>query len=201
MAACSQGHLFRYSAKHRLHHGEVLHVLVSLKQGVPGNELNDDAAYAPHVARVGPAQPKDDLWRSVMPCRDNRGVVLLLKSSAPKVNQSQSIRLRDAFSNPGVVADLLVPSCGQEYVLGLQIRVHKRKPVQVGHSLNELERKALDIVHRERLVPVLAEEVKQAGAKLLKRHADVAAVGEPLQQRYAVPVAVGVVPFQGVQHL
>jgi hypothetical protein len=46
---------------HLLHHGQVLQVFMSLKQGIPGSKLHKDAATAPQVTGVAPAQTQDHL--------------------------------------------------------------------------------------------------------------------------------------------
>ena len=45
----------------RFRHGEMLKIVVRLKQGVPGEKLDDDAADAPDVARKTPPELEDDL--------------------------------------------------------------------------------------------------------------------------------------------
>jgi hypothetical protein len=49
-----------------------------LRHGWQVAHLEDDAADAPDVARVGPAQAEDDLGRPVVPRADHAGVVLVL---------------------------------------------------------------------------------------------------------------------------
>lgn len=46
---------------HPLHHGQVLEVLVRLKQRIPHSQLHQDAPTAPHVTWVAPAQTQDHL--------------------------------------------------------------------------------------------------------------------------------------------
>lgn len=49
-----------------LHHGHVLQILMGLEQRVTSGQLRQDAAQAPQVAREGPAQAQDHLWRAVV---------------------------------------------------------------------------------------------------------------------------------------
>lgn len=63
----------------------MLKVLVGLEEGLSGVELYQDAADAPKVAGVGPAQAEDDFGSAVVTGRDDSGMVLLLKGCAAKV--------------------------------------------------------------------------------------------------------------------
>lgn len=64
---------------HSLHHSQMFEVVVCLEQGIAGEEFDQDAPYTPNVAGETPAQVQDDLWRTVVSCRDNRRVVLIIE--------------------------------------------------------------------------------------------------------------------------
>ena len=59
-----------------------------LEEGVTGEELDQDASNAPYIARIAPSQVEYDLRCSVVPCRNNGRVVLVIKGCRTKVNQS-----------------------------------------------------------------------------------------------------------------
>ena len=63
-------HEFRVklAAANGLHHGEMLEVVVRLKEGVASEELNQNASYAPDVAGKAPAKLQDDLRSTIVPC-------------------------------------------------------------------------------------------------------------------------------------
>ena len=54
-----------------LHHGQMLEIIVCLKQGISSKEFNNYASYAPDIARKTPAELEDNFWSPVMPCRNN----------------------------------------------------------------------------------------------------------------------------------
>jgi len=70
--------------------------------------------------------------------------------------------------------------------------VHQPQLVHERHRLQQLARDRLDDGQREGLVVVAAQEVVEAGAQLLKHHADVAAVVKPLLQVHALAAGWGV---------
>lgn len=71
-----------------LHHCKMLEVVVRLEKSIPSEELDKDAADAPNITWIAPTKVKYDLWCSVMPCRDDRGVVFIVKGCRPEVNKS-----------------------------------------------------------------------------------------------------------------
>lgn len=75
-------------ADNRLHHSQMLQVVVRLEQGISREELHKDAPYAPDVTGVGPAQPDDDFGCPVMAGRYNRGVVFILERGRAKVDEA-----------------------------------------------------------------------------------------------------------------
>lgn len=63
-------------------------------------QLHHNAAYAPQVTRVAPAQPQDDFGCAIVACRHDRRVVLVLKGGAAKVNDLYAGGARHATTNP-----------------------------------------------------------------------------------------------------
>ena len=120
----SQRHGTRKFAEDSLHHGQVLEIVVCLKSGFAGEELQKNAAHAPQIARVSPTQSEDDLLqraacqkharaeassnrsdttrsrknanrRTVVPRRDDGRVVLGFVGRAAKINHHNVL----AFDN------------------------------------------------------------------------------------------------------
>jgi hypothetical protein len=71
-----------------LHHGKMLEIVVRLKEGIAGEEFDEDASYTPDIARETPAQVKDNLRGSVMTSRNYRGVVFVVKGRGSKVDEA-----------------------------------------------------------------------------------------------------------------
>lgn len=65
----------------------MLKVVVGLEQCVTGEELNQDTADAPDVTRIAPSQIQYNLRCSIMSCRDNGGMVFVVKGSRSEINQ------------------------------------------------------------------------------------------------------------------
>lgn len=74
-------------ANDSLHHGEVFQVIVSLEQGIASEELDQDAANAPYIARKRPAEAENDFRCSIMASANNRGMIFILEGSGSKVDQ------------------------------------------------------------------------------------------------------------------
>jgi hypothetical protein len=49
----------------------MLQVIVRLEQGIAGEKLDENATYAPDVAREAPSKVEDDLGGAVVSGRDN----------------------------------------------------------------------------------------------------------------------------------
>ena len=75
-------------AEYLLHHGEMLPVVVGLEQGEAEVELEGDAADAPDVTRLTPAQLQDHLRSSVVSRAHHLAVVLPVEGGGPEVNQA-----------------------------------------------------------------------------------------------------------------
>lgn len=71
-----------------LHHCEMLEVVMRLEECVTCEELDEDASNAPYIARIAPSKVEYDLRCSVVPGRNDGGVVLVIKGCRSKVNQS-----------------------------------------------------------------------------------------------------------------
>jgi hypothetical protein len=50
------------------HHGKVFKIIMSLEQGIPSEELNENASNAPNITREAPSKIEDYLWSTVMAC-------------------------------------------------------------------------------------------------------------------------------------
>ncbi len=59
-----------------------------LEQSIAGEEFDEDAANAPNITRIAPAQIKYDLRCSIMPCGDDSGVVFVVECRGTKVDKS-----------------------------------------------------------------------------------------------------------------
>ena len=58
-----------------------------LEEGLAREKLDENAADRKHVARVRPAEAKDDFWRAVVPGRYDGRMVLALKGRRAKVDK------------------------------------------------------------------------------------------------------------------
>ena len=59
------------SVAHGFHHCQMLQIIVRLEQGIACEELDENAAYAPNVAREAPSKVEDDLGSAVVSGRDD----------------------------------------------------------------------------------------------------------------------------------
>lgn len=59
-----------------------------LEERVTSKELDEDAPNTPNIAWIAPAQVEYDLRCSVVPCRNNSGVILIVKGGRSKVDKS-----------------------------------------------------------------------------------------------------------------
>ena len=76
------------TSAHALHHRQMLEIVMRLKESITSIELDKDAANAPNVARIAPSQIKNDLRCPVVPCRNDCGVVFVVKCCGSKVDES-----------------------------------------------------------------------------------------------------------------
>lgn len=75
----------------------MLSVVMGLEEGEADVVLEDDTAYAPHVARLRPAQLQDDLWGSVVASGDDGAMVLMVKGGTAKVHHPHGCALHTAL--------------------------------------------------------------------------------------------------------
>ena len=74
-------------AQYRLHHGQMFAIVVRLKKGHTLEELVDDAAEGPDVARLRPAELEDDFRRAVVASRHHGRVMLMVERGRSEVDQ------------------------------------------------------------------------------------------------------------------
>lgn len=77
----------RHRAENALHHGQVFEVVVRLEQCHALVQLEQDAADAPDVARMAPAELENHLGSAIVTRRHNRAVVLVVERRRAKVDQ------------------------------------------------------------------------------------------------------------------
>lgn len=87
-----------------LHHSQVFQIFMSLKQRVASEEFDENASYAPYVTGVRPSETKDDLGGSIMPSRDHRRMVFVLKGGRSKIDKAD-LRIQENPSLTGVSVD------------------------------------------------------------------------------------------------
>lgn len=92
------------SIDNRLHHGQMLEIIVRLEERVAGKELNQDASNAPNVTRVRPPESEDNLGRTVVPRGHYRRMILVLEGCRAKVDQT-NLRVQQNPSLCGLAAD------------------------------------------------------------------------------------------------
>lgn len=129
-------------SNHILHHCKMLQVLVRLEQCVARVEFDEDASYAPYIARKGPTQTEDDLGRAVVPSRHDGRVILILEGCTSKVNQSDfgvqenaslrsmSLHRRRRGRNLAVVCERLVCRVDQQDILWLEVCMNQIQVMQ-----------------------------------------------------------------------
>lgn len=59
-----------------------------LEQGIASEELHDDTTYAPDVTGKTPTELQYDLRCTIMPCRNNRGMIFVIECGRAEVNES-----------------------------------------------------------------------------------------------------------------
>lgn len=184
----------------------MLQVIVRLEKRVPREELHQDAADTPDVARIAPAHIQDDLRRPVMPRRYHRRVILVVECGRPKVNQAD-LAVQQHPSLPGVpgrgmrggwdasvVGERLIAVAYKEDILGLQVGVDEVEIVEdltisikstrkksrrpTGNTREELTGKVLDLRAGERHKPVALQEIKHTLSEQICDYTNMAAVIE-----------------------
>lgn len=61
---------------------------MSLKQGVTGEKLDQDASYTPDIARIRPAEAQDNFGSTIVPSRDDGRVIFVLEGRRAEVNET-----------------------------------------------------------------------------------------------------------------
>jgi hypothetical protein len=94
-------------------------------------KLKDDAAGAPYVTRLGPAQLQNDLRRAVVPRRHHARMVLPVEGGGPEVDEFDARVTHAPYVTLGGGAELGEPVLGhEEDVLRLEVRVRQVVLVQ-----------------------------------------------------------------------
>jgi hypothetical protein len=126
----------------RLHHGQVLEVVVRLEKGVAGEELHKDASNAPDVTGIRPAKTEYNLGRSVVPRGNHRRVIFVVERCGPEVNKpdlcvekhpprlSRPIHRCRRRRYPPIVRKRLIPILAEQDVLRLEIGMYKFEIVE-----------------------------------------------------------------------
>lgn len=79
--------LVEFVANYRLHHCEVLEVIVCLEQCVSREEFHEDAANAPYITWETPTKIENDLGCAVMSCGHDGRVILIIEGGRAKVDK------------------------------------------------------------------------------------------------------------------
>jgi hypothetical protein len=150
------GHLGWNGAEDTLHHGQVFQVVVCLEERVSSVQFKDDAANAPDVARLSPTQLENDFRSAVMPRRDNRAVVFVIKRRRTKVNQTDFRRFHAPKISllQWIVGDIGVGIDKQD-VLWLQVGVCQVIVMQKLDGAGQLPTDVTHLLHVVRLIAVV----------------------------------------------
>eukprot|EP00232_Nephroselmis_pyriformis_P025475 CAMPEP_0182867044 /NCGR_PEP_ID=MMETSP0034_2-20130328/8511_1 /TAXON_ID=156128 /ORGANISM="Nephroselmis pyriformis, Strain CCMP717" /LENGTH=226 /DNA_ID=CAMNT_0024999379 /DNA_START=401 /DNA_END=1082 /DNA_ORIENTATION=- len=125
LLVCQLGYACRNRPEDRLHHSQVLEVVMGLKQRLACEELEQDASDAPDITRVGPPQTEDDFRRSVVPRRHDAAVVLIVEGCIPEVDELDLAAHRHPHrAGPRWARLFGVIVRHQQDVLWFEIRVH-----------------------------------------------------------------------------
>jgi hypothetical protein len=167
-----------------LHHGKMLEIVVRLKEGIAGEEFDEDASYTPDIARETPAQVKDNLRCSVVTSRDYWGVVFVIEGCWSKVDQAD-LGIKKNLAMPrrpvhscwrwwysSIVRKSLVIVVDKQDVLRFQIGVDEVEVVKEGNAGKELFSELLDVRAGEWDKAVGLEKVKHALAIEVGDNAD-----------------------------
>lgn len=125
-----------------LHHGEMLQIVMRLKQSVACEKFDKYTTDAPDVAWITPSEVEDDFWCAVVPCRYDGRVILVVESRRSKVDQpnlwfkqdfavlSRASGRRGRGRYVAVICKGLVCTVDEQYVFRLQIRVDEIQIVE-----------------------------------------------------------------------
>lgn len=63
-------------------------IIMRLEESISSEKFDNNATYAPDVARKAPAKLQNDFWSTIVSCRYNRRMVFIVKSRRTKVDES-----------------------------------------------------------------------------------------------------------------
>lgn len=84
----------------------MLQIIVRLEKRISSVEFYKDTAYTEHVTRIGPRKTKYDFGGTVVPGRDDRGMIFRLKCGRTEIDKTDfSVLPSEAISNRYIVRD------------------------------------------------------------------------------------------------
>ena len=169
-------HLRRGHSDHLHHAGQLVTLVFPGKQRIPGEQLGQNAAKAPHVYGHAVFRPEDHLRRSVESALDVRVHALVLVAAGAVIDHLDSASAR----------------LFQKDVLWLQIAVDDAVPMK---SVEALENRVGEFPHQGEAEPlelVLLDQLVEVHAQQLEGETDVVSEGEMVDQMDDV---VSVVPI------
>ena len=109
MASCTRGDLadelrLDLGIADTFHHGEMLEVVVGLKQGVSGKEFHQYTTDTPNITWIAPSKSNDNFWCAIMPGGDHRRVVFVIERGRAEVDQTD-FRVEEDLSMSSLAAD------------------------------------------------------------------------------------------------
>jgi len=134
----------------------VLPVILGLEERDAQVEFKHDTANTPDVTSLAPAEFEDHFWGPVMAGRDDGGVMLMIKCSGAKVNESNFRILdpADSFLPTTIIAHIIV-RIQEQNVLWLQVRVRQLILMKVLDRMTELVRNVTNVLQGIRIVVVV----------------------------------------------
>ena len=72
---------------------------MSLEEGVPCAEFDEDTANGPHVTGETPTAPKNDFRGAIVSCTYEVRMVLVVESCTAEINQSHFCVAKDFFNS------------------------------------------------------------------------------------------------------
>ena len=177
-------HLGRGHSEHFHHARQLVAFVFSGEQGIPGEQLGQDAAKAPHVYGHAVFRSEDHLWRSVESTLDVRVDALVLIAAGAVVDHLDS-------ASAGLF---------QEDVLRFEVAVNDSIPVE---GVEALENGVGEFPHQGEAEPlelVLLDQLVEVHAQQLEGEADVVSEGEMVDQMDDVVCVVLVLLPQVLQY-
>lgn len=90
-------------AHHNLHHRQMLQIIMCLEKRISSVEFYKDTAYTEHVAGIGPRETKYDFGGTIVPGRDDRGMVFRLECGRTEIDKTDFSVLRRVGGNQQLV--------------------------------------------------------------------------------------------------